>query len=79
MTMQGLDDHYSALWVANERRPTVQTEKYTITVAVEGFVQIDVEATSRSKAVDQAMEIFNDSSINIVVTDKSIADVEKWT
>jgi len=75
--MQGLDDHYSALWVANERT-TVQTEKYTITVAVEGFVQIDVEATSRSKAVDQAMEIFNDSNINIVVTEKSIADVEKW-
>ena len=77
--MQGLDDHYSALWIANERRPTEQTEKYTITVAVEGFVQIDVEATSRSKAVDQAMEIFNDSNINIVVTEKSIADVEKWT
>ena len=77
--MQGLDDHYSALWVANERRPTVPTEKYTIPVAVEGFVQIDVEATSRSKAVDQAMEIFNDSNINIVVTEKSIADVEKWT
>ena len=77
--MQGLDDHYSALWVANERRPTEQTEKYTITVAVEGFVQIDVEATSRSKAVEQAMEIFNDSGINIVVTEKSIADVEKWT
>ena len=77
--MQGLDDHYSALWIANERRPTEQTEKYTITVAVEGFVQIDVEATSRSKAVDQAMEVFNDSNINIVVTEKSIADVEKWT
>ena len=77
--MQGLDDHYSALWVANERKPTEQTEKYTITVAVEGFVQIDVEATSRSKAVDQAMEVFNDSNINIVVTEKSIADVEKWT
>ena len=77
--MQGLDDHYSALWVANERRPTVPTEKYTITVSVEGFVQIDVEATTRSKAVDQAMEIFNDSNINIVVTEKSIADVEKWT
>ena len=76
--MQGLDDHYSALRVANERRPTEPTEKYTITVAVEGFVQIDVEATSRSKAVDQAMEIFNDSNINIVVTEKSIADVEKW-
>jgi len=77
--MQGLDDHYSALWVANERRPTVQTEKYTITVAVEGFVQIDVEATSRSKAVDQAMEILEESNINMVITDKSIADVEKWS
>ena len=79
--MQGLDDHYSALWVANERRLNTpdKTEKYTITVAVEGFVQINVEATSRSKAVDQAMEIFNDSNINIVVTDKSISDVEKWT
>jgi hypothetical protein len=79
--MQGLDNHFSALWVANERREAegTPTAKYTITVAVEGFVQIDVEATSRSKAVDQAMEIFNDSSINIVVTEKSVADVEKWT
>jgi hypothetical protein len=78
--MQGLDDHFSALWVANERRQAevTPTAKYTITVAVEGFVQIDVEATSRSKAVDQALEIFNDSNINIVVTDKSIADVEQW-
>jgi len=79
--MDGLDNHYSALWVANESRLNApdKTEKYTITVAVEGFVQIDVEATSRSKAVDQAMEVFNDSNINIVVTEKSIADVEKWT
>ena len=79
--MDGLDNHYSALWVQNERKqaegkPTV---KFTVTVAVEGFVQIDVEATSRSKAVDQAMEIFNESNINIVVTNKSITDVEKWS
>jgi len=79
--MNGLDNHYSALWVQNERRqaegkPTV---KFTVTVAVQGFVQIDVEATSRSKAVDQALEIFNDSNINIVVTEKSITDVEQWT
>ena len=78
--MNGLDNHYSALWVQNERRqaegkPTV---KFTVTVAVQGFVQIDVEASSRSKAVDQAMEIFNDSNINIVVTEKSITDVEQW-
>ena len=76
--MQGLDDHYSALWVANERRPTVQTEKYTITIGVEGFVQIDVDSSSRLDAIDKAMEIFNDSGINIVVTEKYIADVEKW-
>jgi len=25
------------------------------------------------------LEIFNDSNINIVVTDKSITDVEQWT
>jgi hypothetical protein len=81
MTMDGLDNHYSALWVQSERRQAegAPTAKYTITVAVEGFVQIDVEATSRSKAVDQALEIFNESNINIVVTDKSITDVEQWT
>jgi len=79
--MNGLDAHYSALWVESERRQAegAPTAKYTITVAVEGFVQIDVEATSRSKAVDQALEIFNESNINIVVTDKSITDVEQWT
>ena len=78
--MNGLDAHYSALWVESERRQAegAPTAKYTITVAVEGFVQIDVEATSRSKAVDQALEIFNESNINIVVTDKSITDVEQW-
>ena len=79
--MQGLDNHYSALWVANERRlnENRQTAKYTITVAVEGFVQIDVDASSRSEAIEQAMEVFNDSNINIVVTEKSIGHVEKWT
>ena len=78
--MDGLDNHYSALWVQNERRQAESkpTAKFTVTVAVEGFVQIDVEATSRSKAVDQAMEVFNESNINIVVTDKTITDVEQW-
>ena len=79
--MQGLDNHYSALWVANERRLAEQgkTEKYTIRIAVEGYVEIDVDATSRSDAVEQAMEKFNEANINIAVTDKSIEDVEKWT
>ena len=78
--MNELDAHYSALWVENERRETAgqPTAKYTIRIAVEGFVEIDVDATSRSKAVDQALEIFNDANLGIVVTDKSIEDVEKW-
>ena len=78
--MQGLDAHYSALWVENERRELAgkPTAKYTIRIAVEGFVEIDVEADSRSKAVDQALEIFDNAKIGIVVTDKSVEDVEKW-
>jgi hypothetical protein len=78
--MQGLDAHYSALWVANERRIAKQgkTEKYTIRIAVEGFVEIDVDATSRSDAVEQAMEKFNEANLGIAITDKSIEDVEKW-
>ena len=76
--MNGLDAHYSALWVENERREAQPTAKYTIRIAVEGFVEIDVDATSRSKAVDQALEIFNDANLGIVITDKSIEDVEKW-
>ena len=78
--MNGLDAHYSALWVENERRETAgePTAMYTIRIAVEGFVEIDVEASSRSKAVDQALEIFDNAKLGIAVTDKSIEDVEKW-
>jgi len=78
--MQGLDNHYSALWVENERREAGQrkTAKYTIHINVEGFVEIDVDATSANDAIEQAMEIFNDSNVGIVVTDKYIEDVEKW-
>ena len=79
--MEGLDNHYSALWIANEQRLNApdKTEKYTVRIAVEGYVEIDVDATSRSDAVEQAMEKFNEANINIAVTDKSIEDVEKWT
>ena len=76
--MQGLDAHYSALWVENERREAQPTAMYTIRIAVEGFVEIDVEASSRSKAVDQALEIFDNAKLGIAITDKSIEDVEKW-
>jgi hypothetical protein len=78
--MQGLDAHYSALWVENERKQAEgkQTAKYTITVAVEGFVEIDVEATSHSDAVNKAMEQLEDRDWDIVVTEKAVSDVEKW-
>jgi hypothetical protein len=78
--MNGLDAHYSALWVENERRQAEgkPTAKYTITVAVEGFVEIDVEATSHANAVDQAMAQLDDRDWDIVVTEKTVADVEKW-
>lgn len=78
--MQGLDTHYSALWVENERRQAEgkPTAKYTITVAVEGYVEIEVEATSHANAVDQAMAQLDDRDWDIVVTEKVVADVEKW-
>ena len=78
--MNGLDAHYSALWVENERREAERkpTAKYTITVAVEGFVEVDVEATSHSDAVNQAMTQIDDRDWDIVVIDKFVSDVEKW-
>lgn len=78
--MNGLDAHYSALWAENERRQAEgkPTAKYTITVAVEGFVEVDVEATSHSDAVNQAMAQLEDRDWDIVVTEKTVADVEKW-
>jgi hypothetical protein len=78
--MNGLDAHYSALWVENERREAERkpTAKYTITVAVEGYVEIEVEATSHSNAVNQAMTQLDDRDWDIVVTEKTVADVEVW-
>ncbi len=54
--MQGLDAHNSALWVANERRLDEQsrTQKYLVRVAVEGYVDVEVNATSEDDANDQA-------------------------
>jgi hypothetical protein len=78
MTMQGLDAHNSALWVANERRLDEQnrTQKFIITVAVEGYVEIEVEATSLDAAHDQAMLSLGDRDWDIVVTDQYVTDSE---
>ena len=78
--MNGLDAHHSALWVANERRLDEQsrTQKFTVTVAVEGYVEVEVEATSRTQAVEQALAQIEDRDWDIVVTDKFFTDVEEW-
>ena len=78
--MKGLDAHYSALWVEAERRDAQSkpTAKFTITVAVEGFVEVDVEATSNAQAVKLAMAQLEDRDWDIVVTDKFVSDVEVW-
>jgi hypothetical protein len=79
MTMQGLDAHYSALWVANERRLAEQgkTEKYTVSIAVEGYVDVVIEASSREEA--EASAIDKVEVQGMTVTEISITDVEKWT
>ena len=77
--MQGLDDHYSALWVANERRLDEQekTEKYTVSIAVEGYVDFVIEASSREEAEASALDRVEVQGM--LVTEMTITDVEKWT
>jgi hypothetical protein len=77
--MQGLDAHYSALWVANERRLAEQgkTEKYTVSIAVEGYVDVVIEASSREEA--EASAIDKVEVQGMTVTEVSVTDVEKWT
>ena len=77
--MQGLDDHYSALWVANERRLAEQgkTEKYTVSIAVEGYVDFVVEASSREEAEESAIDKLEVQGMT--ATEISVTNVEKWT
>ena len=77
--MQGLDDHYSALWVANERRLAEQgkTKTYTVSVAVEGYVDIVIDAASREEAEASAIDRVEVQGMTI--TEVSVTDVEKWT
>lgn len=81
--MQGLDAHYSALWVANERRIAEQgkTEKYTVSIAIEGYVDVEVEASSRQEAEASAREKVALEAMAyadlLTITELSITDVEK--
>jgi hypothetical protein len=76
--MQGLDAHYSALWVANERRLDEQgkTKTYTVSVAVEGYVDIVIDATSREEAEASALDRVEVQGM--LVTEMTITDVEEW-
>jgi hypothetical protein len=76
--MQGLDAHYSALWVANERRldEQQQTKTYTVSVAVEGYVDIVIDATSREEAEASALDKVEVQGM--LVTELTITDVEEW-
>ena len=73
--MQGLDNHYSALWVANERRLAEQRpHTYKITVLVEGYVEVEVEAHSREEACASAVDRVEVQGMT--TTEVSIDDVE---
>jgi hypothetical protein len=73
--MQGLDNHYSALWVANERRLDDQRpQTYKITVLVEGYVEVEVEAHSREEACASAVDRVEVQGMT--TTEVSIDDVE---
>lgn len=88
--MKDLDAHNSALWVANERRLEEQsrTEKFTVVVAIAGYVEVEVEATSTEDAQEKAKESLDlvmyksytltptDGAGGMVVTDQFIADTE---
>jgi len=81
--MQGLDAHYSAQWVANERRLDAQNrpQKFTVTVAIEGYVEVEIEASSRQEAEASALEKVALEAMAyadlMTVTDMSITDVEE--
>jgi hypothetical protein len=82
--MQGLDAHYSAQWVENERKELSgkPTAKYTVTVAVEGYVEVEIEAVSRVEAEALAREKVELEAMAyadlLTITELSITDVEKW-
>ena len=76
--MDGLDNHYSALWVANERkqnaRPRLKT--FTVSVAVEGHVDIVIDAASRKEAEASALDRVEVQGM--LVTELTVTDVEQW-
>jgi hypothetical protein len=74
--MNGLDNHYSALWVANEQSARPRLKTYTVSVAVEGYVDISLDAASREEA--EALALDRVEIQGMLVTELTITDVEQW-
>ena len=76
--MDGLDNHYSALWVQNERRQAEgkPTAKFTVSLEVSGYVDCVVEASSRAEAEEAAIDRLEVQGMTI--TETVVTDVEKW-
>ena len=74
--MQGLDNHYSALWVQNEKRRGKPTAKFTVSLEVSGYIDFVVEASSRAEAEEAAIDRLEVQGITI--TETVVTDVEQW-
>jgi hypothetical protein len=73
--MNGLDNHYSAMWVANERRLEEQRPQiYKITLDIEGYVEMKVEANSREEACASAIDRLEVQGIT--TTEVTVGEVE---
>ena len=75
--MDGLDNHYSALWVANEKRQNKPTAKFTVSLEVSGYIDFVVEASSRAEAEEAAIDRLEVQGMTI--TETLVTDVEQWT
>ena len=75
--MDGLDNHYSALWVQNEKRQNKPTAKFTVSLEVSGYIDFVVEASSRAEAEEAAIDRLEVQGMTI--TETLVTDVEQWT
>ena len=75
--MDGLDNHYSARWVQNEKRQGKPTAKFTVSLEVKGYVDFVVEASSRAEAEEAAIDRLEVQGITI--TETVVTDVEQLT
>ena len=75
--MDGLDNHYSALWVANEQSARPRLKTFTVSVAVEGYVDVVIDAASREEAEASALDKVEVQGM--LVTELTVTDVEQWT